>query len=177
MQTDVLFAQAVRDTIADYLDSQVLFYPLNAVGGVELPQLTIGAWLETDWRARGMQFASGEQAMIDAARAAVAEARAKSRDTYISKAQREFKSRLDTWSWYLDEPRGGKTAYASQAHTRLKLELLQSDVAQSKSEQMRLKTNDARLRTMWVDGDFIWEPPLIALAPRDTHWWLYGGLK
>ena len=180
---DLTFARIAGEHMDDYVHTEVLFYPLGSVSGMAMPQLTIGTWLETAWRLRaaGGNLNAEQQAEFEAAGAGVQRVRSLWPALYQHKAQREFKSRLDTWSWYLDEVLGREgpmskqgVGYAAQAHTLLKLHLLRDDVSQKSGELARLELCDRRLRARFAPGPFVWEPELEDAAPRETMWFLYG---
>lgn len=175
LKLDLTFAQVVKEQIDDYVHAEVLFYPVGAVNGMQMPQLTIGTWLETAWRLKAMQPDAPE---LGEAIAEVRRIQHRVPELYDTKARREFKSRLDTWGPFLDDALESKrgAGYASQVHNRLKLELLQDDVSQKQESLVRLKTMDARLKTRFKPGDFLLDPELAAAAPKDKFWWLWGTL-
>jgi hypothetical protein len=184
LKPDLLFAKVVGEQFDEYVHTEVLYYPIGAVSGLQMPQLTIGTWLETDWRLRalGAALSAAQTAGVDEARAKVQRVRSRVPELYRQKARREFKSRLDTWTWYLDElltrepisvPPAGQS-YATQVHVRFKLELLNADIAQMQDQLARLTYNDGRLQPRFVTGSFVWEPELAPHAPADVYWWLYG---
>lgn len=184
LRPDLLFAEVVAEQIDDYLHAEVLFYPVGSVRGVNLPPLTIGAWLETAWRLSALRDYAPEQvdAVLGRARAEVQKVRRRIPELYQAKARREFKSRLDTWEMFLEEHSEAKSCrayneaagYATHAHTRLKLELLKEDESQLMSQLARLRLCDARLRARFKPGAFIWEKELQRAAPPERFWWLYA---
>lgn len=188
IQQDMAFARAAAEQMEDYLKVETLYYPLGLSLGVgaELPQLTIGNWLETKWRLDCACKASPGSAVcgaLSSAQTKIAEVRRLAVEPYEAKAKREFKSRLDTWGLFLDElnekaEKGdvSNAVYAAQVHHRLKLELLQQDVKQPSEMWVKLRGMDAALRRVFKNGVFIWEPELRAAAPRLEYWWLWGGL-
>jgi hypothetical protein len=184
IKLDLTFAKVAGEQMDEYVHTEVLYYPIGAMAGMQMPQLTIGTWLETAWRlkALGSMLTAEQQAVVDEAHAKVQRVRSRVPELYKQKARREFKSRLDTWTWYLDEllarepgaipPQG--QAYATQVHDRFKLALLNNDVAQMQDQVTRLTTSDRRLKTRFVAGPFVWEPELQPHLPQDEYWWLYG---
>lgn len=182
---DLTFARVVAEQIDDYVHAEVLFFPVGAMNGMQMPALTIGAWLETAWRlsAAGGQ---GAPALVEA-RAAVARVRGRARELYEAKARREFKSRLDSISMWLDEllPRAQplpaapteRSGYRAQALLRLKLELLRDEVSQPQNVLLRLRGWDASLRGRFISGPFLLEPELAFCAePKERYWFLFGGI-
>ncbi|MCL5994606.1 MAG: hypothetical protein M1546_00950 [Chloroflexi bacterium] len=184
LKLDLVFARVTAEQIDEYVHTEVLYYPIGAVSGMQMPQLTIGTWLETAWRLKVLaaMLSAEQQAAVDEAHAKVQRVRSRVPELYKQKARREFKSRLDTWTWYLDEllareptaiPPEGQ-AYATLVHVRFKLDLLNADVAQMQDQGIRLTTNDRRLHTRFVNGPFVWEPELQPHLPAGQYWWLYG---
>ncbi len=190
LKPDLVFAQVAGEQFDEYVHVEVLYYPIGAVAGMQMPQLTIGIWLETLWRLKTFAAAldAAQQATVDKAFARVQRVRSRALELYRQKARREFKSRLDTWAWYLDdilgrpEPRAGGPetvppegqAYATQVHVRFKLELLNGDVSQMQDQAARLSASDRRLQARFTPGAFIWDAELAPHLPADTYWWLYG---
>src|SRR6266542_3657326 len=134
LNLDLTFAKMAGVQFDEYVHTEVLYYPVGAVAGMQMPQFTIGTWLETAWRLKALasMLAADQRAAFEEAQTKVQRVRSRVPDLYMQKARREFRSRLDTWTWYLDEllsrepagvPLGGQ-AYATQVHMRFKLELL-----------------------------------------------------
>lgn len=185
---DLVFAQVVAEQIDDYVHAEVLFYPVGAIKGMQMPQLTLGNWLETEWRLHAAAATTPDVAVqLEKTRGEVRRIRNRVPEMYQTKARREFKSRLDTWEMFLEEQTnpGGKpikdrvvndsAGYATQVHTRLKLDLLQADVSQMAAQLSRLRMADAKLRMHFRAGAFVWEPELQPFAQPDKWWWLFGG--
>jgi hypothetical protein len=186
MKNDLAFAKVAAEQMDDYLKVETLYYPVGlALGlGADLPQLTIGNWLEVGWRLASVCKAAPTSEACGAlalAQAEIKRVRSLAPDVYETKARREFKSRLDTWGLFVDEvaEKGdvSNAVYAAQVHHRLKLELLQQDVKLPSEMWVRLRGMDAALRRLFKNGLFIWEPELRAAAPRLEYWWLWGGLS
>ncbi|HQV29885.1 MAG TPA: hypothetical protein PLG23_17090 [Thermoflexales bacterium] len=184
---DITFARVAGEQMDEYVHAEVLFFPVGGIGGMQMPALTIGTWLETAWRLGPAPLASPEQAILVDARAAVTRIRARVPQLYEAKARREFKSRLESMSMWLEdlpprrEPRAPApaqhTGYLAQAHLRLKLELLREDVSQTQDLLQRLRGWDDRLRAMFAAGPFVFEPEVEAAAiPRERYWFLFGGI-
>ena len=184
LKLDLTFARVTGEQIDEYVHTEVLYYPIGAMDGMQMPQLTIGMWLETLWRLKALAtlLKADEQAIVDEAQAKVQRIRSRVPDLYKEKARREFKSRLDVWGWYLDDvlarepaavPPEGQ-AYATQVHVRFKLELLKEDVTQMQDQMMRLTASDRRLHVRFANGPFVWEPELAPQASAESYWWLYG---
>lgn len=191
MKLDLTFAGVVAEQFDDYVHAEVLYYPVGAIGGLQMPPLTLGTWLETEWRLNALIAVEAERIgpPLAAARAVVRRARSRTLELYQAKSRREFKSRLDSWEMFLedrgeDAARAGRGAaakpyndgpgFATQAHMRFKLELLKEDASQLTAQLSRLRLCDARLRARFRSGRFVWEPVLAPAAPADKYWWLYA---
>jgi hypothetical protein len=188
LKQDLTFARLAAEQMSDYLYAEVLFYPVGSIDGVQMPQLTIGAWLETEWRLAALRDRYPDEIgkVLPAAQAEVRKIRHRLSDQYQHKARREFKSRLDSWEMFLGDrqdataqpapynaPRSG---YADRVCTRFRLELLKDDVSQLSDQVSRLRLLDGRLRARFRPGEFIWEPELAPAAPPDKYWFLYARL-
>ena len=175
--SDLAIALVAGKVINDYVNSEVLFYPVGSAISSAISEFTVGAWLECAWRLRAANLAPAQAAELAMTKTAVDTARSEAQPMYEAKVRREFKSRLDSFGWYLDGGQGGPGSYATPAHGRLKLELLKADVAQPELELLRLEGVDSRLRSRFASGTFIFEPELAPSAPRDVMWWLYGTIR
>lgn len=180
---DLTFIRIAGEQFDEYVNTEALFYPIGSVSRMTMPQFTIGAWLEAVWRVRAVESTlnAEQRATLDNAVDSAQRVRRLWPALYAQKAQRDFKSRLDSWTWYLDDvlnPSAGVSSkgagYATQAHIRFKLALLAQDVPQPPQHTALLETCDRRLRTRFVAGPFIWETVLQPAAPPDTFWFLYG---
>ena len=47
---DITFARVAGEQMDEYVHAEVLFFPVGGIGGMQMPALTIGTWLETAWR-------------------------------------------------------------------------------------------------------------------------------
>lgn len=185
LEPDLTFAEVIAEQIDEYVHVEVLYFPVGSIRGMQMPQVTVGNWLETEWRLNALRVQDSvriDEALAKA-RNEVWRVRNRAGELYINKARREFKSRLDTWEFVLRDdddvkrstkPINVSAAYASQVHMRLKLELLQGDVSQLAGQLARLRMADGLLRTRFTPGAFVWEPELAHAAPADKWWWLYA---
>ena len=183
---DLAFAQAAAAQMDDYIHAETLYYPLGMMSSAQMQPLTIGAWLETEWRLKASKTSETSEVsktsevseVLAAAQTEVRRVRGLAKELYEAKARREFKSRLDTWALFLDEALvkldTTRAIYAAQVPNRFKLELLQADVSPNQDQWLRLKTLDMGLRSKFKAGEFVWEPELKAAAPKDKYWWLWG---
>ena len=68
-KSDITFARVAGEQMDEYVHAEVLFFPVGGVGGMQMPALTIGTWLETAWRLSAAALAAPEQAVLADARA------------------------------------------------------------------------------------------------------------
>ena len=173
-------AQAMIAELQPYLESDVLFWQVqpNALGS-RMPKLTIGGLLEAlIWAEAG-----GAPGMA-ALRQTLNSVKALHRDRYLARAEQETRSRLNTWSGYLDDyhraPNDAAGDYPHEVRSRLKVELLLMELEHEKrggAERLRATALDEIVRGSWKPGAFIWDGALTPFFPSDRFWWLYGKLR
>lgn len=172
IEHDLRFSKIVAEQFDDYLDAEALFYPVGSVLGKELPALCVGNWLEVNWRLTAIK---SNDTRLSEAREAVRRVRALRPDLYQTKARREFRSRLDSWTQYLDERlKKIGSNYPAQVRHRFKMELLNDDVAQPNEQLERMQASDAWLRKDLTAGGFVWEAELAHATDKVKFWFLYG---
>ncbi|HZY42754.1 MAG TPA: hypothetical protein VFF59_12230 [Anaerolineae bacterium] len=184
--TELIISRTFVDELDDYLKSDVLYWPITRATplGDKLPQLTIGGLLESIGRAEAAanDLTPDQATELSAIRQQHDRLRDARPAAYTSKAAREFASRLDAWSQYLDDatrkPADVAAYYPHEVRTRAKAHLLAQGLgrdlpAATRARQSRL---DARLLPMLQPGAFVWDARLQAAFPHDTCWWLYGHL-
>jgi hypothetical protein len=184
--TDWTIARWMTDELAAYLKADVLYWTIASDNplGTKMPQLTIGGLLEALARAEAAEadLASDQQAALIAMRQQHDRIRADRPVAYASKAVREFNSRLDAWTTYLDDaqrkPVDVAAYYPHEVRTRAKAHLLTQALGRDlpAANRARLSRLDARLLPMLQPGAFVWDERLKAAFPHDTCWWLYGRL-
>lgn len=171
---DRAFFEAALDDLEAYLLSDELYWPLS-MRGISLPRLTLGGLLLT-WR---RLQAYGESRPDDEQR--LSYWRERWRAAWEKKARREFASRFNLWRNYLedyfDAPSRYAPDYPQEVRQRVLLELLRSEIPEPRPEDEMLSGLDARLRTAFLPGNFLWEAPLQPFFPPERWWYLYGRLK
>ena len=176
IEQDLSFLTAGQDRFNAYLQSEPLYYPLG-----DDMQLGIGPLCETLWRlnahAAATRLSPAQLVSLRTLEASITDKRHRLAALYDGKARREFKSRLDAWNWYLDDPTGGPRGYVAQTHARFRLGLMAADVEMPSNLKLRLDMADLRLREKFVSGAFAWEPELLAAVDKGAHWYLFGHLK
>jgi hypothetical protein len=186
VRRDAAFCRTMAGEMEDYLKSNVLFWEPSQRDptGVDLPKLTIGGLLLSQRRLetlRGMLTSSQLEA-LDASDKVLTFQEKEWRNRLGSKLSRELRSRLDSWSWYLDDfeehPDAAVAHYAHQIETRVKIELLlqEADEIELAVEEARQRLNglDGHLRSNFASDDFLWPDPLAEGFPQDRFWYLWG---
>ncbi len=177
---EVTAARAMLAELDAYLKSDVLFWQAapNALGA-RMPKLTIGGLLEALIRAEAAGAAG-----LPALRATLATIKAQHLARYLARAEQETRSRLNTWSAYLDDyarsPADSAGYYSNEVRARLKAELLLNELEpdrRGRSERARAAALDERLRASFAPGAFVWDERLKPLLSKDRFWWLYGRLR
>lgn len=173
---------AMAGQMAEYLDSDILFWPAPKGG---MPTLTLGGYLLREHRLLGLpQLLTAEQrAQVDAAVFQFNQALADRVVRFETKAHHELEARLRQWEEYLkDIDRGtfDRTSnYSTAVETRVMIEALLNRLgmppyrAEERPAQ-HLATLDTRLRRRWQSGDFVWPEAWAPAYPRSDYWWLYG---
>ena len=162
-----------------YLKSNVMYWQAASTAlGNRMPKLTIGGLLEALMRAEAAGAAD-----TASMRATLERIKFRWRDSYLEHAEKETRSRLDAWTWYLDDydrkPSEVADYYPNEVRARLKAELLLGELAtqqRGQPERTRAEALDARLRALFVEGAFVPDERLKLLLPPDPYWWLYGQL-
>ncbi|HET7091673.1 MAG TPA: hypothetical protein VFL17_23830 [Anaerolineae bacterium] len=172
-------ARTMLAELEEYLGSDVLYWQTasNALGD-RMPKLTIGGLLEALLRA---EAAGAPDA--PALRSSLQRIKSGHLYRYLDRAERETRSRLDAWAWYLDDyARSAADAagyYSREVRARLKAELLLSEVEphqRGRAERARADALDERVRAAFAPGEFVLDERLKAYLPADRFWWLYGRL-
>ncbi len=164
-----------------YLKSEVIFWPMG--GSKQMPALTLGGLLlvRRKLAARRAALTPDQSAEFDGLDGQAETLFSRWPVNIEKKALREISSRLNVWAAALDEcdenPLACAEAYHSSVNARVYLALLFPLVArlpEADSHRRRLATLDARLRSLLIPGDFIWEAALAPAFPRAEFWFLYG---
>ncbi|MBI5567731.1 MAG: hypothetical protein HY870_22720 [Chloroflexi bacterium] len=184
--TDWTIARWMTDELDAYLKADVLYWtvaPGNPLG-TKMPQLTIGGLLEALVRAEAAHadLSSDQSTALPAIRQQHDRIRAAHAAAYANKALREFNSRLDAWTTFLDDaqrkPADVAAYYPHEVRTRARAHLLAQTLGHDlpTANRARLSRLDARLLPMLQPGAFVWDERLKTAFPQDTCWWLYGHL-
>ncbi len=182
---ELMVARVMAAELPDYLLGDRLFRQIVAKtpSGTQQPKMTLGSLLG---RYQLLQHFAGDMdatqhQQLSAIDAAIAENRRIYRAQWIDYIQKELKSYLASWRWYIDEciRRGGcASTYSGEVWIRTRLALLVEEAAALNvpvlAEQGQLRRLDSQLRSVWQEGPFLLADTPRDLYPQDRYWWLYG---
>lgn len=179
---DVEVMAAMASHMAEYLDSDVLFWPLPRA---DMPKLTLGGYLLREHRllALAESLSPEQRAQTDAAVFQFNQALADRVVRFETKAHHELEARLRQWEETLrdidretfDRSSNYSTTVETRAMIQALLDRLDMPPYQTEARQMQhLATLDTRLRNRWQPGDFVWPEEWAVAYPKAEYWWLYG---
>lgn len=179
---DVAVLSAMAEQMAEYLDSDILFWP-SPRGG--MPALTLGGYLLRERRLQALAglLSAEQQAQVADALTRFNQALANRVVRFEKKAHHELEARLRQWEEYLkDMDRGTfdrSSNYATAVETRAIIQALLDRLGMppyrvEARPTQHLSTLDTRLRGRWQPGDFVWPAAWEPAYPRAEYWWLYG---
>ncbi len=184
LSTILLEAEAMADALEGYLLGDKMFKQMivHTPEGDRLPEMTLGGLLE---RARHLdrfrdRLSAEEKGRLDDVLKRIEDARFRHRGRYAHWVEREFKSYLDSWHWYMDDVLDGDPGaldrYPQEVRIRDRLDLLVQESAKvgASLPTEKLEAEDDRLRSVWREGRFIWAAEMQPFYPKDRYWWLYG---
>lgn len=179
---DLVVLAAMAGQMAEYLDSDILYWPAPGAG---MPALTLGGYLLREHRLMSLRglLPAEQQAQLDAALAGFNQALSNRVVRFETKAHHELEARLRQWEEYLkDMDRGtfDRTSnYATAVETRAIIQALLDRLSMppyrtEARPRQHLETLDTRLHGRWQPGDFVWPEQWATAYPRADYWWLYG---
>lgn len=179
---DLAALAAMAGQMAEYLDSDILYWPAPGAG---MPALTLGGYLLREYRLMSLRglLSAEQQAQLDAAVAGFNQALSNRVVRFETKAHHELEARLRQWEEYLkDMDRGtfDRTSnYATAVETRAIIQALLDRLSMppyrtEARPRQHLEMLDTRLHARWQPGDFVWPEQWATAYPRADYWWLYG---
>ena len=179
---DVEVMAVMASHMAEYLDSDVLFWPLPRA---DMPKLTLGGYLLREHRllALAESLSPEQRAQTDAAVFQFNQALADRVVRFETKAHHELEARLRQWEETLkdidretfDRNSNYSTTVETRAMIQALLDRLNMPPYQTEARPIQhLATLDTRLRNRWQPGDFVWPEEWAAAYPKAEYWWLYG---
>ena len=182
---DVTILAEMASEMADYLRSDVLFWPMMKGG---LPKLTLGGYLMRQHRLLALPelLSDEEQVVVDTAVTQFNQALVEKIVRLEQKAHQELEARIRQWGEYLKDfrwERGAAVAgYTSAVETRVmmtalidKLEMPPYHLDPHVNKQIAVLDNN--LRSRWRSGPFLWPEAWQPAYPRTEYWYLYGAVN
>lgn len=177
-------AEAMVEELEDYLLSEGIFWPISPADrplGLA-PRLSLGGLLLA---LDAVSALEPDLAPAQATRALRLQRKWESQANRWAralrqKAAREAKMRLDLWRAYLadlEDSAKGAEDYAHEVRQRVIAERLLDfvpDEEAARSLRSGLADADARLRSWFRAGPFVWEGRLERVYPQSRYWILYG---
>lgn len=182
LKRDLEIMALMATEMADYLDSDVLFWPMAASG---MPKLTLGGYLMRQHRLLALAdtLQLEEQQALSTAVADFNAALSERVVRFEQKAHTELDARIRQWSEFIREMQenrdvsraGYATAVEARAMIAAILDKLRGRPYELESRiPSRIHALDAQLRTMWQPGEFVWPQEWMEAYPQQEYWWLYG---
>lgn len=179
---DVDILAAMAQEAPDYLDSDVLFWPLSGISAVKL---TLGGYLMRQHRLLALRnlLDAAQLATVDAAVVQFNQALVERVVRFETKGNHEIDVRLRQWSEYLRDVEQGIAAtvsnYATAVEARVMLTALQEALEMppyrlEADAPRKIDLSDLQLRRLWLPGDFVWPETWTPAYPQSIYWYLYG---
>lgn len=180
LEQDLRTLERFNESIPDYLRSNTLFYPT----GPHYPQLTFGGFLMRQHRLLLLrnQLDQNGKNRLDKIIADFQGALNNNIVRFEAKCHKELPARLRQWIEYLRDiqvDRSVRNYYKTSIEPRVMIDAivtqLQLPPYQLNSDvPKRLEALDMRLRSRWIQGEFIWEAGWQPAYPKAVYWYLYG---
>jgi hypothetical protein len=182
---DLDIAEAMALEMGEYLDSDVLFWPMAQ--HATMPALTLGGYLMREQRLLALadQLSEVDRERLTTTIQRFNEALANRVVRFETKGNAELEARLRQWQEYLrdlDRGMADKTSnYSTAVETRAMIDALIKRLEMppyqlTKRSLDHLAVLDTTLRDRWRPGDFVWPDGWQAAYPPREDWWLYGSL-
>ena len=180
MNQDWEYLQAAVEELVDYLHSQVVHWRLSPKiarkAPTQFPGLTVGNICLARERLSAQKDFS-EMAAFQQVCGQMDEIRKAWRVNWANKAEREFGERLRLWKAYVSEEMAfehSTSEYRNQVRLRTILELLKSEVLQTKAEEIALlQALDDQVLIFTLPGGFVWDNDTQPGFPEEKFWFLY----
>lgn len=160
------------DGLSSYLESDVLFWPLQS----ESQPLTIGNLLLAQKKVVTIQRGPNSQGLHEALDQ-INQAKDKKRAAWQRKASAEFHSRLTQYKSILMDASEDDSAgvnYSVVARLRAILELLKDEVYRDDQSDVLLANLDGKLKALVSPSGFLWSNDLQESFPAEKYWFLYA---
>jgi hypothetical protein len=170
------------DKLRDYLEDDRLFKTITAYTpqGERLLKMTLGGIFQRIEELREAALDEEQREELTDLQAEVAQVRQQQADAFYKKLNRELKSYIDSWRWFLQNCWEGDAKcladYPQEVDLRQRVDALLRIAGErvNPDEARRIAELDQRLRRQWEPGNFLLSPAEQSRYPETTYWWLYG---
>jgi hypothetical protein len=180
---DLEISEAMVKELDEYLVKEDVYRTLivSTSAGDQNVRMTGGDLLARLHRLQGERdlLTPGQQDRLDAAQRG-AEATIYSLKTrFHQRLQREMKARLDSLRWFLDEldadRQRGRADFPFEMRNRQRIEEILKQLGSNVPSDLKtmLFQIDKRIRGAGRAAEFIWDPRVEKIYPRETYWYLY----
>jgi hypothetical protein len=154
LENDLEIAEAMASEMGEYLNSDVLFWPMQKG---DFPRLTIGGYLMRQHRLNGLRdlLDDDQRSRLDAAI-----------DLFNQALVEKVSLSIGNYYDSAVEPRAMIAAILD------KLQIPPYELEKSIPQQLAVYDN--ALRRHWLPGTFIWPEEWTPAYPKSDYWWLYG---
>ena len=181
---ELRYIQAAVSQLENYLLSDDLYRPIGVTSGYgekPYPALTIGNLLIAEIRAKGFEKSSAEGKKLRQVQAQLDRIRTQWSAAWQVKVKQEMRARVELWANFLDDYREKSETnfdrYPYEVGRRVMIQILSAqDDAVSSQLSALIQGLDRYLKSVIREDDFLWDPPLQSVFPRDPYWYLYGQL-
>ncbi|MGW8251257.1 MAG: hypothetical protein ACWGO1_11495 [Anaerolineales bacterium] len=178
------YLKAALSVLEDYLLSEDVYWSLIATppaGSPEYPTLTLGTLFLMLQKLKARQLTPDQQAEMFRIESEINRSQSQWKSAWEKKAVRGFAARLSLWRNFLEEyrqdPENNIDRYPYEVNRRVMMAILKSIANPPSAELELLDGLDRVLRTVFVTGEFVWEPELARSFPASSYWYLYGHLR
>lgn len=182
VEQDLDILEAMATSMEDYLDSDVLFYPLPEA---DMPRLTMGGYLMRQHRLYELRdnFDTLTRQRLDTAMQRFRDATVGHNVRVEQRAVHELQARIRQWQEYLNELHDAcetyAAYYAASVEARVMMSALINYLRQPPSDLpedllARVAQQDELLSQQWQKGPFVWPDVWQPAYPQQSYWWLHG---
>lgn len=160
------------DGLSSYLESDVLFWPLQS----ESQPLTVGNLLLAQKKVVAIHGEPNQQT-LNGALDLINQARDKKKAAWQRKASAEYHARLTQYKSILIDASEDDSAgvnYSVVARLRAILELLHDEVYRDDQSDALLANLDGKLKALVSPSGFLWSNDLQESFPAEKYWFLYA---
>ena len=182
IEQDLGILEAMALNMEDYLDSEVLFYPLP---DADMPRLTLGGYLMRQHRLYELRdnLDTLTRRRLDTTMERFRDATVGHSGRVEQRAIHELEARVRQWQEYLNELHDACETYAAYypaaVEARVMMSALINFLRRPPHELpaallTRVAQQDELLSQQWQGDGFVWPDLWQPAYPEQRYWWLYG---